>query len=80
MPTIYTKEEIDKMFAELRDLIKKMDSTTAKCLEGIKGYLETEHNENFSNYNECINRLNKIDQDFKAKEKQAKEVKSPYAR
>jgi hypothetical protein len=67
MPQIYTKDEVENAFAVI-----------AGQLESMQNAIQTEHNENFSNYRMCINQFNDLDQ--KAKIKKDNGTVSPYAR
>lgn len=77
MPQIYTKDEIDKLLADLKKLIERHDMEHAAVNQSILKKIETNYNELFSFTNDNKNRIDKFDQDLKAKDKP---VKSPYAR
>ena len=78
MPQIYTKDEVDKLVADIKIDMENALAVVAGQLESMRVVLETEHNENFSNYRMCINQINDLDQ--KAKTKKYNGTVSPYAR
>ena len=78
MPQIYTKDEVDKLVADIKiDTMNALANLQGQ-IDAMRGIIETEHNENFSNYRMCINQINDLDQ--KAKTKKDNGTVSPYAR
>jgi hypothetical protein len=58
MPQIYTKDEVDKLVADIKIDMENAFAVIAGQLESMQNAIQTEHNENFSNYRMCINQFN----------------------
>lgn len=78
MTTIYTKEEVDKLIADLKIDILNSITSIMLDIKRLDGNLEAEHNENYGNFHDLKNRMDF--NDAKAKEMKNNGVKSPYAR
>ena len=69
MTSIYTKEEVDLLFKEIRDLIRGSGSASAVEIAGIKESISQKFNELFGICHDNKNRIDAIDARFKEAQK-----------
>jgi hypothetical protein len=80
MPQVYSVEEANRLYKEIKDLLQKGTTEQMVSIADIKAKVDEKFNELFSLYHTCNNKLNKLDQDLKQEQKvKSMKVRSPYA-
>jgi hypothetical protein len=81
MPQVYSVEEANKLFTEIKALLQKADTEQNIKIADIKAQVDEKFNELFGLYHNCNNKLDKMDSDLKQQIKISKmKVHPPYAR
>jgi hypothetical protein len=61
MPQVYSVEEANRLFADIKELLHKADTEQAINIADIKARVDAKFNELFGLYHTCNNKLDLLD-------------------